>query len=64
MFALLPYGHTNAALGKLLEIAPGTVKIHVERILNKLGLNDRTQAAVKAVELGFKNKWNIREHTK
>ena len=54
VFALLPYGHTNAALGKLLEIAPGTVKIHVERILNKLGLKDRTQAAVKAVELGFK----------
>jgi DNA-binding CsgD family transcriptional regulator len=54
VFALLPYGHTNAALGKLLEIAPGTVKIHVERVLNKLGLKDRTQAAVKAVELGFK----------
>jgi DNA-binding CsgD family transcriptional regulator len=54
VFALLPYGHTNAALAKLLEIAPGTVKIHVERILSKLGLNDRTQAAVKAVELGFK----------
>lgn len=54
VFALLPYGHSNAALGKLLEIAPGTVKIHVERILNKLGVKDRTQAAVKAVELGFK----------
>lgn len=54
VFALLPYGHTNAGLGTLLEIAPGTVKIHVERILNKLGLKDRTQAAVKAVELGFK----------
>lgn len=54
VFALLSYGHSNAALGKLLEIAPGTVKIHVERILNKLSLKDRTQAAVKAVELGFK----------
>ncbi len=54
VFALLPYGHSNAELGKLLEIAPGTVKIHVERVLNKLGLKDRTQAAVKAVELGFK----------
>ncbi len=55
VFALLPYGHSNAELGKLLEIAPGTVKIHVERILYKLSLKDRTQAAVKAVELGFKS---------
>jgi DNA-binding CsgD family transcriptional regulator len=54
VFALLPYGHSNAELGKLLEIAPGTVKIHVERVFNKLGVKDRTQAAVKAVELGFK----------
>lgn len=54
VFALLPYGHSNAELGKLLDIAPGTVKIHVERILNKLSLRDRTRAAVKAVELGFK----------
>jgi len=55
VFALLPYGHSNAALAELLGIAAGTVKIHVERILSKLGLKDRTQAAVKAVELGFKN---------
>jgi len=54
VFALLPYGHSNAELGKLLEIAPGTVKIHVERVFAKLGVKDRTQAAVKAVELGFK----------
>jgi len=54
VFALLPYGHSNAELGKLLGIASGTVKIHIERILNKLGLKDRTRAAVKAVELGFK----------
>lgn len=54
VFALLPYGHSNAALASLLGIAAGTVKIHVERILNKFGLKDRTQAAVKAVELGFK----------
>ena len=55
VFALMPFGHSNAELGKLLDIAPGTVKIHVERVLNKLGLKDRTQAAVKAVELGFKS---------
>lgn len=53
VFALLPSGKSNAELGALLGIATGTVKIHVERVLNKLGVNDRTQAAVKAVELGF-----------
>jgi DNA-binding NarL/FixJ family response regulator len=31
----------------------GTVKIHVEHIISKLGVSDRTQAAVRAVELGL-----------
>jgi DNA-binding NarL/FixJ family response regulator len=30
-----------------------TVKIHVEHILAKLGVSDRTQPAVRAVELGL-----------
>src|SRR2546429_621840 len=30
-----------------------TVKIHVEHILSKLGVSDRTQAAVRAIELGL-----------
>ena len=54
IFALLPGGLSNIELGEKLGIAPGTAKIHVERILNKLGVKDRTQAAVKAVELGYK----------
>lgn len=53
VFALLPSGASNAALAEKLGISPGTVKIHVERILNKLAVKDRTQAAVKAVEAGF-----------
>lgn len=59
VFALLPSGKSNAELGNLLGIASGTVKIHVERILSKLGLNDRTQAAVKAVELGYSSSDNM-----
>jgi DNA-binding CsgD family transcriptional regulator len=54
IFALLPGGLSNIELGRTLGISPGTAKIHVERILNKLGVKDRTQAAVKAVELGYK----------
>jgi len=55
IFALLPSGLSNNGLGAKLGIAPGTAKIHVERVLNKLGVKDRTQAAVKAVELGYKS---------
>jgi DNA-binding NarL/FixJ family response regulator len=31
----------------------GTVKLHVSQIIAKLGVSDRTQAAVRAVELGL-----------
>lgn len=55
VLALLPSGASNAILAEKLDIAPGTVKIHIERILSKLDLNDRTQAAVLAVEMGFKS---------
>lgn len=53
VFALLPSGMTNAALGQQLGIAAGTVKVHVERILHKLDLRDRTQAAVRAADFGL-----------
>ena len=55
IFALLPSGLTNNELATKLGIATGTAKIHVERVINKLGVKDRTQAAVKAVELGYKS---------
>lgn len=55
ILALLPAGLSNNELGIKLGIASGTAKIHVERVLNKLGVKDRTQAAVKAVELGYKS---------
>lgn len=53
VLALLPRGLSNAALGVELGIAPGTVKVHVERILQKLGVGDRTQAAVYAAQHGL-----------
>lgn len=55
IFALMPAGLSNIQLANKLGIAPGTAKIHVERIFNKLNVKDRTQAAVKAVELGYKS---------
>ncbi len=52
VLALLPRGLSNAEVAQQLGMATGTAKIHVERILHKLGLSDRTQAAVRAVEWG------------
>lgn len=46
-------GLTNKEIGRALKISPGTVKIHVERIIAKLGAGDRTQAAVMAVRGGL-----------
>jgi len=53
VFKLLPSGMTNAEMGRELGIATGTVKVHVERILHKLDLGDRTQAAVRAADFGL-----------
>lgn len=53
VFALIPLGLSNAEIGEKLGISAGTAKIHVERILSKLGLSDRTQAAVKATKMGY-----------
>lgn len=53
ILSLLPRGFSNARIADSLGIAPGTVKTHVERILGKLQLDDRAQAAARAVELGL-----------
>ena len=39
-------------IAESLNISKGTVKIHVEHIIRKLEVSDRTQAAVRAIELG------------
>lgn len=39
-------GLTNKAIARELGISPATVKAHVERVIAKLGVADRTQAAV------------------
>jgi DNA-binding NarL/FixJ family response regulator len=45
-------GLSNREIGKSLEISIETVKEHVQNILRKLEVNDRTQAAVWAVRRG------------
>ena len=50
---LLTHGQTNREIAQNLIVSVSTVKIHVEHILAKLGVSDRTQAAVRAIELGL-----------
>ncbi|MFC1534043.1 LuxR C-terminal-related transcriptional regulator [Thermodesulfobacteriota bacterium] len=45
---LLTEGYTNSQISELLSVSPNTVKTHINNIFNKLGVNDRTQAAVLA----------------
>lgn len=50
---LLTQGQTNREIARNLTVSTATIKIHVEHILAKLGVSDRTQAAVLAIELGL-----------
>lgn len=47
----LAAGRTNKEIASILGISPGTVKAHVERVIGKLGVRDRTQAAVLSVAM-------------
>ena len=49
VLAHLKEGKSNKQIARDLHIAEGTVKIHVKRILKKIHVNSRTQAAVWAV---------------
>jgi DNA-binding NarL/FixJ family response regulator len=50
---LIATGASNREIADALFLAEGTVKNHVTNILGKLGVRDRTQAALKAREIGL-----------
>ena len=52
VLTLLSQGQTNPQIAEELRVSRGTIKIHVQRIISKLGVSDRTQAAVRAIEAG------------
>ena len=53
ILTLLARGASNREISEALYIAGGTVKNHLSNILGKLGVRDRTQAALKAREIGL-----------
>ncbi len=53
VLALIVEGLTNKEIGRRLSLSPDTVKNHVVHIIEKLGVSDRTQAAVTAIRMGL-----------
>jgi DNA-binding NarL/FixJ family response regulator len=53
VLALIAQGRNNKEIASALGITEGTVKCHVTMILNRLGVSDRTQAVVVALQRGI-----------
>ena len=49
----LTTGDSNSAIGERLHISPGTVKSHIEHLLDKTGFKTRTELASEARSLGI-----------
>jgi DNA-binding NarL/FixJ family response regulator len=49
----MAYGRKNNEIANILNISQGTVKTHVHRIIQKLGVDERTQAVVFAIRQGI-----------
>ncbi|WP_100405465.1 response regulator transcription factor [Bacillus solitudinis] len=50
---LMTDGQSNRTIGESLFISEKTVKNHVSNILQKMSVNDRTQAVVEAIKKGY-----------
>ncbi len=53
VLARLASGKTNRQIAKELHLSLSSIKRHLEHIMPKLKVSDRTQAAVKAIEMGL-----------
>ncbi len=60
ILALIATGKSNQEIAEALYITPGTVRVHVHTVLHKLGVRDRTQAAV----LVTQKQWLVAEAAK
>ena len=50
---LIVAGNSNKEIGNQLHISEATVKTHINNLLGKLGVSDRTQAATSAIQRGI-----------
>ena len=53
VLSLIVSGKSNREIGNELSISEATVKTHINNILSKLGVSDRTQAATTAIQRGI-----------
>ena len=53
---LIAQGYTNAEIADKLYLTRGTVRNYVSSILEKLDVEDRTQAAILAIQYGLAEK--------
>jgi DNA-binding NarL/FixJ family response regulator len=54
VLALMVQGKPNKIICDELNLAPGTVKIHISSVLRALHVTNRTQAVLEAARLGLK----------
>jgi len=52
---LLAHGHSNKEIADILNISIKTAKNHVSNLFKKIGLEDRTQAALFCIKYGIVN---------
>ena len=53
VLALVAAGQSNKEIARQLEVSPNTVKTHLGNLFEKLGVKRRTEAILRARELGF-----------
>jgi DNA-binding CsgD family transcriptional regulator len=53
VLGLIAAGRSNKEIARMLEVSPNTVKTHVARLFEKLGARRRTEAILRARELGM-----------
>jgi two-component system, NarL family, response regulator LiaR len=53
VLGLVARGKTNQEIAESLFITRATTKVHVQHIIRKLEVSDRTQAVVRAFKLGL-----------
>lgn len=46
-------GKTNHDIAKILEVSPFTIKNHIQKILKKMGVENRSHAVARAISLGI-----------